>query len=99
MDDNRKTIVVKRVQFALGQVYMTQGTKAEIPEKEIGEALYRHSICDWGDCTPDDWKENDFSVDKHLRLFSVYHSSDGTKFWIITEANRSATTVLLPDEY
>ena len=62
-------------------------------------ALGRHTNSDWGDCCPEDWRENDFAVDKYLRLFSVYHDRSGTKFWIITEADRSATTILLPDEY
>jgi hypothetical protein len=62
-------------------------------------ALARHAGCDWGDCGAADWAENDFSVDKYLRLFSVYHDRNGTKFWIITEADRSATTVLLPEDY
>jgi hypothetical protein len=99
MKGNTKQKTVKTVSFALGSTYMTPGAKAEIPPHELLTALRRHSRCDWGDCCPDDWKENDFSVDKYLRLFSVYHSSDGTKFWIITEADRSSTTILLPDEY
>ncbi|HIG30628.1 MAG TPA: hypothetical protein EYQ50_23640 [Verrucomicrobiales bacterium] len=46
-----------------------------------------------------DPKENEFSLEKYLRLFSVYHADNDTKFWIITEADRSYTTVLLPSDY
>ena len=54
---------------------------------------------DWGDCAPEDAAENEFALGKYLRLFSVYHSATGEKFWVITEADRSVTTVLLPEEY
>ena len=54
---------------------------------------------DWGDVCEEDRKENEFSLENHLRLFSVYHLGDGTKIWIITEADRSVTTILLPSEY
>jgi hypothetical protein len=58
------------------------------------------STCgDWGDVNEQDRQENELSLQKGFRLFSVYHSTQGVKFWIITEANRSATTVLLPQEY
>jgi hypothetical protein len=46
-----------------------------------------------------DWRTNEEALAVGLRLFSVYHAADGTKFWVITEADRSATTVLLPSEY
>ena len=47
----------------------------------------------------EDAAANEFSLDKNLRLFSIYHDRDGTKFWIIIEADRSVTTVLLPEDY
>jgi len=62
------------------------------------EILKRHMNCDWGDLSKDDKKENDYSVDKHLRIFSSYNTKFG-KVWIITEADRSATTILLPSDY
>jgi len=62
-------------------------------------ALQRHARCDWGDCCEEDLAENEFALDKYLRLFSVYHDRNGTKFWIITEANREVTTLLLPEDY
>jgi hypothetical protein len=47
----------------------------------------------------DDWKENDLSLEKGYRLVSVYHAKNGAKFYIITEADRDITTVLLPEDY
>jgi len=66
--------------------------------KFVVESLKRHASCDWGDLSAEDKKENDFSLDKHLRLFSVYKHG---KFviWIITESDRSVTTILFPSEY
>ena len=70
-----------------------------IASEEIQLALRRHFSGDWGDCDPDDKEANDLALQDGTRLFSVYHSAAGIKFWIITEADRSATTVLLPEDY
>jgi len=70
-----------------------------VPKEEIFAALQRHQNCDWGDvCAQDKWS-NDRAVKNRERLVSVYHSKEEIKFWIITEADRSATTVLLPEDY
>ena len=63
------------------------------------EFLHRHVVGDWGDLDGDDRAENDLSVRQGFRLLSAYHLRDGTKIWIITEADRSSTTILLPSEY
>lgn len=52
-----------------------------------------------GDCCPADAAANDAALCDGDRILSVYHTHDRVKFWIITEADRSATTVLLPDDY
>ena len=62
-------------------------------------ALSRHAGGDWGDCGPEDWKEERAFLEGRLPTLSVYHDQNGVKFWIITEADRSATTVLLPEDY
>jgi hypothetical protein len=61
--------------------------------------LNRHAVCDWGELNQDDRLANAQALKNGSRLLSAYHLKDGTKIWIITEADRSATTVLLPDEY
>jgi hypothetical protein len=60
--------------------------------------LSRHVRGDWGDLDEQDKKENEFSVEKGFRILSTY-GTGMTKLWIITEADRSVTTLLLPDEY
>jgi hypothetical protein len=61
--------------------------------------LRRHVRGDWGNLDDDDRAENELSVDAGFRLLSAYELRDGTRIWIITEADRSATTILLPGEY
>ena len=61
--------------------------------------LRRHVEGDWGDLCPEDKEENELSVDEELRILSAYHLKDGTKIWIITEADRSSTCFLLSSEY
>ena len=85
--------------FSLGRLLSTPGALEKVPHEEFLTALSRHVTGDWGDVDDHDRKQNDFSLKKELRLFSVYHTKTQIKFWIITEADRSATTMLLPEEY
>jgi hypothetical protein len=62
-------------------------------------ALAKHASGIWGDVCPEDWQENEKALDHEFRLLSAYTTKTGTKFWIITEADRSVTTVLMPDDY
>ncbi len=61
--------------------------------------LARHQRGDWGEVSPQDAAENLFAVTHGLRVLSAYTLQNGTRIWILTEADRSATTILLPDEY
>ena len=85
--------------FKLGKLYRTPGVVEAIPTEEVMQALARHQSGDWGDVSTADKKENEFSLGRHIRILSAYQAQTGEKFWIITEADRSATTVLLPSEY
>ena len=85
--------------FRLGNIYTTPGVLEAVIQDDIPAALARHQSGDWGDVDDDDKGENEFALGRQLRLLSAYHSSNGVKFWIITEADRSSTTVLLPSEY
>jgi len=87
------------MEFPLGRIVGTPGVLQQIPESEMWAAIQRHAFQDWGDVCEDDRLANDEALKKGDRLLSVYHSSEGTKFWVITEWDRSATTVLLPEEY
>ena len=59
----------------------------------------RHVSGDWGDLGPEDWRLNSQALRQGTRLLSVYHTAKGVKLWVISEADRSLTTVLLPEEY
>jgi len=89
----------RRASFGLGQRLMTPGAWNKLDPEDIISALKRHSTGDWGDCSKDDREANDQALIEGSRIFSVYHDRFGVRFWIITEADRSATTVLLPSEY
>jgi hypothetical protein len=86
--------------FDLGQVVATPGALTAMEEsgKTPGEFLSRHASGDWGDLCDDDRKENELSLEHGFRLLSSYKLRTGTVIWIITEADRSSTTLLLPDE-
>lgn len=90
---------VAKPKFALGQVVATPNALNAVPNPEILRALQRHHSSDWGDVCEEDRRENERALIEGTRLLSAYHSANGTKFWIITEADRSATTVLLPEDY
>ena len=92
-------IEAKSRSFPLGQTVITPNARDHLHAEDVLLCLGRHARCDWGDCCPEDKEENEFSLDKYLRIFSVYHDRKGLKFWIITEADRSATTILLPEDY
>lgn len=85
--------------FPLGRIVATPDALEQLTQTDILRALRRHASGDWGDCCEEDREENELSLREGFRLFSVYHSQAGKKFWIITEADRSATTVLLPENY
>lgn len=87
--------------FSLGQTYVTPG--AEEPLRIAGqtaiEFLRRHMYCDFGELSDNHLRENELSLRKGSRLLSNYRTGKGQQLWIITEADRSATTILLPSEY
>jgi hypothetical protein len=89
----------QKPKFPLGEFYITKAAHELLTQEDVEVALARHVIGDWGDVSDDDRNQNELSVTDRYRLFSVYHSAGGIKFWIITEADRSVTTVLLPDDY
>lgn len=63
------------------------------------EFLAKHQSGDWDLVCEDDRKENELSLKENYRILSSYKTSKDVKVWVITEANRSSTTILLPDEY
>jgi hypothetical protein len=85
--------------FPLGEIVITRNAQQTIPADDVQRAVTRHSQADWGDLCDNDRRENELSLKDGYRLLSAYHAADGTKFWIITESDRSVTTVLLPEDY
>ena len=85
----------------LGRLIATRGALAALAEAEQGylEFLARHVNGDWGEVCPEDRESNEAAVREGTRLLSAYTLNTGVKIWIITEWDRSATTILLPDEY
>lgn len=86
--------------FELGRIVATPGALGRIERRDIDAAqlLGRHIRGDWGDVSPEDASENDLAVRAGFRLLSSYGYDDG-KLWIATEADRSATTILRPEDY
>jgi hypothetical protein len=87
-----------RGRFPLGQLVVTRNAADRLTATEIAHGLHRHAAADWGDLAPEDIAENELALRDGFRLFSAYGQGDH-RFWVITEADRSVTTVLLPDDY
>ena len=87
--------------FSLGQVVATPGALDLLDRTATNamDLLQRHQCGDWGSVPPEDAEENLRSIDAGYRILSSYFLNDAERLWIITEADRSSTTLLLPDEY
>ena len=85
----------RRALFDLGRVVATPSALASIDQDSIRGALGRHVSGDWGDCDAHDRQENATALREGRRILSAYHDAKGTKFWIITEWDRSLTNVEL----
>lgn len=87
--------------FSLGQLVATPGALEALQEagQEPAVFLSRHVAGDWGDCCAEDAALNDQAIQEETRIFSVYHTLKDAKIWVITEADRSSTCILLPSEY
>jgi len=88
------------MRFPLGQTVATQGALETLAATGTSptELLARHQKGDWGDVPPEDAQENELSLREGFRILSSYVVGN-EKLWVITEADRSVTTILRPDEY
>jgi hypothetical protein len=84
--------------FPLGVVVITANASLRLSTEEVLTALHRHASGDWGDLCPEDTLANDQALHDGDRLFSAYGQGE-ERFWVITEADRAVTTVLLPEDY
>lgn len=90
--------------FKLGQLVMTRGINDRVADDNefarfVWESFKRHTRGDWGDLDDEDKRENEYSLRNRLRVLSAYKHPTQPKIWIITEADRSVTTILFPSEY
>ncbi len=85
--------------FPMGIVVVTPGAHSKLSADDILASLFRHMHGDWGNLDEHDWRANEDAVEYGGRIFSQYARRDGSNYWIITECDRSVTTVLLPSEY
>ncbi|MEO7677456.1 MAG: hypothetical protein ABIV39_11905 [Verrucomicrobiota bacterium] len=92
-------LAVQLQKFNLGQIVITTNADTVLPPEEVRTALTRHRRCDWGDVCAEDRKVNERGVLEQGMILSSYQTSNGVKFWIITDPGHEVTTVLLPDDY
>jgi hypothetical protein len=85
--------------FRLGRLLSTPGALERVSHSEMLRALERHVSGDWGNVCPEDAEANESALHDRARLLSSFTTEEGVRFWIITEADRSVTTALLPEEY
>jgi hypothetical protein len=90
---------VPKALFRIGHIFATPNVLCRISHDDVLAAIRRHKSGDWGELSASDRRLNEDSPQAGSRLLSVYRAENGTKFWVITEADRSATTVLLPEDY
>ena len=85
--------------FPLGQIVATTHATEVLSPWDILNGIIRHHSGDWGEVCEEDRQENELALAQGFRLMSIYKSGNGITFWIITEWDRSITTVLLPEDY
>ena len=85
--------------FPLGRTVVTANAASLLTQADIVTALTRHTAGDWGDMDESDRQENERALKNGCRLLSAYRSACVIRFWIITEASREVTTILLPEDY
>jgi hypothetical protein len=88
-----------KARFRVGRIVTTPDALSQLTRDDILMGIGRHQAGDWGDVSEDDRQQNELALKQGSRLLSAYRSEAGVKFWIITEAGRLSTTVLLPADY
>ncbi len=91
-------IAIDRPRFPLGQIVITANAQARLDPSDVEQGISRHGSGDWGEICPEDARANADGLEHGDRLMSVYGKGH-RRFWIITEWDRSVTTVLMPEDY
>ncbi len=99
--NNTTTKTQNKVLFSLGQIFLTIEAREALEESNQmpNEFLAKHQAGNWGLICEDDKRENELSIKEGYRILSSYKTLKGEKIWIITEADRSSSCLLLPEEY
>lgn len=86
--------------FMIRWMVVTPGALVALVEsrEDPKSFIHRQIKGDWGDVGPEEWAENEYALGHGERLFSVYHTKHGRKLWVVTEATRYSTTILLPED-
>ncbi len=97
----RQAITALAALFPLGRTVATPGALEALEQAHQSplEFLRRHQTGDWGELCDEDKRENEFSLKHDLRILSAYRTARDIRLWAVTEADRSVTTILLPEEY
>ena len=85
--------------FRLGHIVTTPSALSQLTQEDILMGIGRHQAGDWGDVSNEGRTANDRALADGTRIWSAYHAASGAVFWVITEADRRTTTILLPGEY
>ena len=93
------TLIIFGRLFSLGEVVITPSANEVLSNRDVNSGLIRHMDGDWGDLVAEDKELNDDALLNGERLMSEYRTSTGVRYWIITEWDRSQTTILLPNDY
>jgi hypothetical protein len=99
LNRKEKIMLEQPMSFPLGRTVITANALDVLQPEDVQNALRRHTRGDWGDVCSEDARSNDAAMLEGCRLLSAFRDRHGVKFWIITEADRSVTTVLLPEDY
>ena len=94
-------MVMTRAKFPLGHVVATPGALEALAESGQTPAFFldQHALGSWGVVDEEDWRLSDEAIKDGSRILSAYLTLKGKRLWIITEADRSVTTLLLPENY
>ncbi len=85
--------------FRMGRLIITSGAAEALSSDDVLDALARHLSGDWGNVGEADWEYNDEALKRRSQILSSYQAHDGTRFWILTEHDRSVTTILTSEQY
>ena len=93
------SVLLSIAKFRLGRIVTTPNALSKLSEADMLVAITRHQAGDWGSLDKHDWDENERALQHGGRLWSRYETKAGVKFWIITEWDRSYSTILMPEDY